>query len=136
MAASALKTRFAAMAAAVLCCVSIGACADIDDRPAEWSYIHAAIIKPNCTSSNCHTDISKAAGISFDDRLEGYRALAGVECGQTARDLVVASQPASSKLMYLILGQEVRVMPPDVPLAEAEIDLIERWIMEGALCTP
>ena len=136
MAASAPHTRLAAMAAAVLCCVALGACADVDDRPAEWSYIHAAIIKPNCTSSNCHTDISKAAGISFDDRLEGYQHLAGVPCGQTARDLVVANQPESSKLMYLVLGQEVRVMPPDVPLAEAEIDLIERWILEGAPCNP
>ncbi|WP_428266444.1 hypothetical protein [Haliangium sp.] len=125
----------AAMVAAALC-LAFGACAEIDDRPAEWSYIHAAIIKPNCTTSNCHTDISKAAGISFDDRDQGYRFLAGVACdsGAAARDLVVAGEPELSKLMFMIRGEEVRVMPPDIPLAEAEIDLIERWIEGGALC--
>jgi hypothetical protein len=37
--------------------------------------------------------------------------------------------------MYLLLGIEVRTaMPPDRPLPEADVALIERWILEGARC--
>lgn len=135
MAASHARFRCGATALLSLACAALGACVDIDERPATWSYIHATIIAPNCTTSNCHTDISRAAGISFDDPDESYRALAGVACGSgTANDLVVANQPEVSKLMYLLRGDEVAIMPPDVPLPEIEVDLVERWILEGAPC--
>ncbi len=136
MAASHARIRLGAMAVLALTCAALGACVEAEDRPAEWSYIHATIIEPNCTSSNCHTDISKAAGISFDDPDEGYQHLAGVSCssGQPARDIVVAGQPELSKLLYLLRGEEVLIMPPDVGLPEAEVELVERWIQEGAQC--
>jgi hypothetical protein len=135
MAASHARFRCGATAVLALACAALGACADVEDRPATWSYVHATIIAPNCTTSNCHTDISRAAGISFDDPDEGYRALAGVTCGGgTANDLVVAGQPEVSKLMYLLRGEEIRRMPPDVPLPETEIEIIQRWIEEGAQC--
>jgi hypothetical protein len=135
MAASHARFRCGATAVLAFACAALGACQDVDDRPPTWSYIHATIIAPNCTTSNCHTDISQAAGISFDDPDEGYRALAGVNCGSgTANDLVVANQPEASKLMYLLRGEEIRVMPPDVPLPDVEIELIEIWIEGGAPC--
>lgn len=136
MAASHARIRRGAMAVLALTCAAFGACVETEDRPAEWSYIHATIVEPNCTTSNCHTDISRAAGISFDDPDEAYEHLAGVPCGSNmpARDLVVAGQPELSKLMYLLRGEEVLVMPPDVRLPEAEVELVERWIQEGASC--
>ncbi len=135
MAASHARFRCGATAVLAIACAALGACEDVEDRPATWSYIHATIIEPNCTSSNCHTNISQAAGISFDDPDEGYSALAGVACGGgMANDLVVAGQPELSKLMYLLRGEEVFPMPPDVPLPDAEVELIQRWIQEGAAC--
>jgi hypothetical protein len=135
MAASDARIRRGAMAVLALTCAALGACADIDDRPATWSYIHATIIQPNCTTSNCHTDISKAAGISFDDPDESYEHLAGVACGSgTATDYVVAGMPGASKLMFLLRGDEVPIMPPDVPLPDNEIEIVARWIQEGAQC--
>jgi hypothetical protein len=135
MAASHARFRCGATAVLAFACVALGACEDVEDRPATWSYIHATIIAPNCTSSNCHTNISQAAGISFDDPDEGYRALAGVDCGSgTANDLVVAGDPELSKLMYLLRGEEVYIMPPDVPLPDTEVELVQRWIEGGALC--
>lgn len=136
MAASHARIRRGAMAVLALTCTALGACVDSDERPAEWSYIHAAIIEPNCTTSNCHTDISRAAGISFDDPDEAYDHLAGVACdsNQPAWDFVVAGQPELSKLMFLLRGEEVLIMPPDVPLPKAEVELIQRWIQEGATC--
>jgi hypothetical protein len=135
MAASHARFRCGAMAVLALACAALGACADVEDRPASWSYIHATIIEPNCTTSNCHTDISRAAGISFDDPDDGYLALAGVACGSgPANDLVVAGEPGLSKLLYLLRGIEIGIMPPDVPLPDTEIELVEIWIREGASC--
>jgi hypothetical protein len=136
MAASHARIRRGAMAVLALTCAVLGACVETGDRPAEWSYIHATIIETNCTTSNCHTDISRAAGISFDDPDEAYEHLAGEPCdsGQPAHDLVVAGQPELSKLMYLLRGEEVLVMPPDVRLPDGEIELVQRWIQEGAQC--
>jgi hypothetical protein len=36
--------------------------------------------------------------------------------------------------MFLLRGEEVLIMPPDVPLPKAEVELIQRWIQEGATC--
>jgi hypothetical protein len=135
MAASHARSFQGATAVLALACAALGACADVDDRPASWSYIHATIIEPNCTTSNCHTDISKVAGISFDDPDESYETLAGVACGGgTASNYVVAGAPELSQLMYLLRGDEVPVMPPDVPLPDTEVEIIERWIQGGASC--
>ena len=37
--------------------------------------------------------------------------------------------------MYLLIGDNVaRAMPPDRPLPDVDIDLIENWILAGAPC--
>jgi hypothetical protein len=119
--------------------LALFACSD-DDRPPEWSYIHEAIIKPSCTTSACHAKISSAAGIELFDADNAYVLLTGRVCngaeppGEPPRNFVVPGDPDRSKLMYLLRGEEVRNMPPDVPLPVADIDLIEQWIVEGAEC--
>jgi len=107
--------------------------------PTSWSYIHEAIIVPNCTASACHSRLSSAFGIGLFDREGAYVALTGTVCGQDdpaqpARNFIAPGDPARSKLIALLRGTEVGPMPPDVALPEAEIDLIERWILEGAAC--
>ena len=119
--------------------MSVG-CADIDDRPARWGYIHSAIIKPNCTTSNCHSDLGARAGVQLETPEAAYLVLTGRVCdgneppGEPPRNFVVPGQPESSKLLYMLRGQEVRRMPPDTALPDVNIDLIERWILEGARC--
>lgn len=135
MAASHARFRCGATAVLALACAALGACQDVDDRPATWSYIHATIIAPNCTTSNCHTDISQAAGISFDDPDESCACLTTSTCGNRLdAGFVVAGDLESSKLWYLLRGEEIRRMPPDVPLPDIEIEIVERWIQEGAEC--
>ena len=129
--------RFAVISMVLMGLVST-ACDD-EVRPASWSYIHEAIIVPNCTASACHSRISAAFGIALHDREGAYSYLTGTVCGQQdpaqpPRNLVVPFDPARSKLMYLLRGQEVRSMPPDIPLPDAEIEIIEEWILEGAPC--
>ncbi|MCG8420476.1 MAG: hypothetical protein MJE77_21285 [Proteobacteria bacterium] len=118
-------------------------CSDAEDRPATWSYVYATIIQPNCTTSNCHTPPASTAGLRFDTRESAYNYLTGRIC-ETAEQIdpdleadhnfVVPFQPEGSKLIYLLRGEEVRNMPPDVPLPDVEVEIIENWILEGAAC--
>ena len=120
--------------------VIAGGCGE-DDRPASWSYIHAAIIAPNCTTSSCHTKENAQAGIALHSADAAYEILVGQGCDPNtppdanARGYVAPGQPERSHLMYLLIGtEEKRQMPPDRPLPDRDTDLVERWILEGALC--
>jgi hypothetical protein len=46
---------------------------------------------------------------------------------------VIPGQPEASLLLRRLRGEGARRMPPDEPLPRADIELIERWIREGAL---
>ena len=112
-----------------------------DDRPASFAYIQTAIIEPNCATASCHTGSTAQAGIKLHTKEASYSILTGRPCdGETSggvapRNFVAPGQPDRSRLMYLLLGLEVRqAMPPDRPLPGPDIDLIERWILEGARC--
>ena len=116
-------------------------CDDIDDRPASFAYIHGAIIEPNCTTSNCHSALTAQAGIALHTIDAAYLFLTGKGCdsgglpGEPPGNFVRPGQPEVSRLIYLLRAQEVETpMPPDIPLPDVEIELIERWILEGAKC--
>jgi hypothetical protein len=106
---------------------SLAGCIDAAlDRPASFSYIHAAILQPACATSACHSELTATLDISLQDRDEAYDAL--VDGG-----FVFGGQPERSKLLYLLRAIEVRKpMPPDSPLPDGDIELIERWIADGA----
>lgn len=109
----------------VLFLVCLAACAgDPSDRPATWSYLHAAIIAPNCATSSCHNSRATTAGVVLDDADEAYDAL-------IERQFVVPGDSAST-LLDLLEGDERRRMPPDSPLPAADIDLVRAWIEAGA----
>ena len=50
----------------------------------------------------------------------------------TGRNFVVPGDPDASKLVHMLRGDETERMPPDAPLPDADIELIERWIRAGA----
>ena len=115
-------------------------CVAPEDQPATWSYVYETVIQPNCTSSNCHSELAATAGLQFHIKEGAYAYLTGRLCdnagapGEASHNFVVPYQPERSKLMYLLRGEETWRMPPDNALPEVEIDLVERWIMEGAAC--
>ena len=100
------------------------ACGGADTRPAEWSYIHAAIVTPSCATASCHSAAAVAGGMKFDDPVETRRLW-------LAAPYVTPGDP-NSALMALLEGNERDRMPPDAPLPDADIELIRRWIEEGA----
>ena len=116
------STLLAAVAAA-----GIGCGSTTDDRPVKWSFISATIIEPSCATVNCHSEIADRAGVDLHDRATGYRDL-------TERRFVIpGDQTSSSALLYLLRAQGSIRMPPDSPLPEADMVLIDNWIKAGAL---
>jgi len=133
--------RHLALAGIGAAALVLGSACGEDDRPASFEYIHTTIIEPSCTTSSCHTSAVGQAGVRLHSVEAAYSILVGRPCdgnhppGEAPRNYVDPGHPERSRLMYLLTGVEVpRAMPPDRPLPEADIALIERWILEGARC--
>src|SRR5580692_10624285 len=114
-------------AAAALSILATGCNGSSDDRPATWSFISATITEPSCATVNCHSAITHQGGVDLSAREVGY--LTQVK-GDYAKDNGDAS---SSALVTLLNAVGSTRMPPDNPLSEADIQLIESWIGHGAL---
>lgn len=111
-----------------------------------WSYLHAAVIAPACTTASCHSTLTAIAGLDLSDRQGAYTFLVGRICGSPERpedpprNYVVPGSAESSTLVYQLRGLDSQgrpyrdVMPPDVRLPEDEIVLVEKWIEDGARC--
>lgn len=82
------------------------------------------IFQKHC--QGCHQPAKKGGSLL----LTGFADLAkGGESGPT----IVAGQPEQGTLLASVLGKDVERMPKDgKPLAEDQIELIRRWISEGA----
>ncbi len=116
---------------------AVAGCADDrDERPAQWSYISATIIAPNCATAGCHSQLAATYGLQLDSRIGAYFELVGphdAAGNPQGQNYVVPGDPDASKLMWLLTGTEVTTrMPPDNPLPDADIDLVRRWIAAGA----
>ncbi|HEY7376772.1 MAG TPA: hypothetical protein VIF57_31730 [Polyangia bacterium] len=133
------------------------ACSTTDDRPAVWTYISAELFQPNCATASCHSTGLAVAGLDFSDPGRGYKSLTGLhiwvpdptgslggDCvtvdgtGYCYRDrpLVVAFDPSQSRLVNMLRARSAPRMPPDRPLPEADIALVESWILDGARQRP
>lgn len=128
--------RWLALAAALV----LTGCGE-DDRPASFEYIHTAILASSCATASCHSEEVSQAGVRLDTVESAYTMLVGRPCDaddideQAPRNFVDPGHPERSRLMYLLRGEEVRrAMPPDRFLPEPDIELVERWILEGAPC--
>ena len=132
----------------------LGAACGADSRPAAWEYISPVIIQPNCATSSCHSQAAAVAGLDFSDPERGYLSLTGLKvwivdpngsagcmswggtttvCQRNFRPLVTPYNPEQSRLVNMIRARGAARMPPDRPLNEADIELIERWIRNGAV---
>jgi hypothetical protein len=136
-------------------CVTLSsACGSVDDRPAAWGYISPALFQPACATSSCHSRAVAVAGLDLSDPDRGYTSLTGlwvwivdpsgtpeqgckpmdgkVFCQRPHRPLVTPFDPAQSRVVNMLRAQHAPRMPPDRPLPEADIRLVERWILNGA----
>jgi hypothetical protein len=124
------------------------------ERPATWSYISPVIFQPSCATASCHSPAAAAGGLDFSDPDKGYSSLtrlwvwivdrneegaAGCEphgdttvCEKDFRPLITPYDPDQSRLVNMLRARNAPRMPPDRPLDEADIQLVERWILNGA----
>lgn len=106
---------------AALASLAAGCTDATDDRPATREYIVAAILAPSCGRAACHSSATATEGYVFDNLAGANRAFAElVDPGNTASRLLT------------VLRQDEERMPPDAPLADDDIALIEKWIVGGA----
>ena len=94
--------------------VGVAACGDeVDERPASFQYIATYILAPSCGTVSCHSETTRIKDLEFDS-LDG--AWAAIETVGNFTDV--------------LRGNGLQ-MPPDQPLPEADIQLIERWFADG-----
>lgn len=121
-------------------CGSAAACDAPEERPAAWSYLYPAILRPACTTSSCHSNASSAAGLDLSTASAAFSYMLGRACEAPANpedafgNYVIPFEPERSRLLYLLRGDRTIIMPPDSPLPESEIAIVEQWILEGAPC--
>ncbi len=120
----------------ILVCVALlAACGtDTDLRPETADYIIEAILAPSCGRAACHSSETAAHNLAFDTIAAGMAALSSGS-GKRGQKLVVAGSPSQSEIVT-ILSDSNGPMPPDSPLPEADIELITRWVADGAAGLP
>jgi len=128
-------------------------CSTTDDRPFIWGYLSPVIFQPTCATPSCHSRAAAVAGLDFSDPDSGFASLrlgtvwvpapAGDPDGGCQdihgqifcpheRPLVVPFNPSQSRVVAMLRAQNAPRMPPDRPLPEVDIELVERWILDGA----
>jgi hypothetical protein len=117
------RSRGLALSIALALAAAAG-CGSADNRPATWSFISTAIVQPGCATANCHSALAARAFVDLSTREVGYNTL-------TVRHFVIPGS-ADSEMLTLMHAQGSLRMPPDEPLPEVDIQLIERWIVAGA----
>src|SRR6266700_1040364 len=106
-----------------------------DPRPVKWSYISAAIMEPSCATANCHSAIAARASVDLSNREVGYTSLADrhfVITKAAEPNLSDDDRVARSPVPNLMRAVGNLRMPPDLPVPEPDIVLIENWIRAGA----
>ena len=86
----------------VLFVCSAFACDTPDDRPTSFSFVHGAILEPNCATASCHSTVSSVSGLDFSTRTSAYALLVGKTCdsvepaGEPPGNFVFPYDPARS----------------------------------------
>lgn len=110
------------LAGALLASALAAGCGTTDDRPATLEVISFEILAPTCGTVQCHSTTSRIQGYAFDT-LDASRS--------SLRELGVSAGRGGG-LLEVIGGDADKRMPPDMPMFEPDVRLIEKWIADGA----
>jgi hypothetical protein len=119
-----------------LCASACGSATD--DRPATLDYITETILIPTCASAECHSSFTREVNDRFD-------TVSATRISIVANVLIPLPQsmidPKTSLFIQALTvgapsilspGSGNVRMPYDAPLPDADVELMERWISEGA----
>jgi len=134
----------AAVAAAlgVLVVLGVGCAAGgADPRPATFDFIATTILAPQCATSSCHGRVARVAGLSFETTADAFESL--IDMGALEPSVVGTGPGSNVPCNPLLLatsagpscgGESGNVtMPPDAPLPDADVALMEQWLLDGAV---
>jgi hypothetical protein len=110
----------------LLLLAAAGCGTETDERPATFSYIHQAILVPSCASAACHNALNEREDLVLDDPEVAYE--------EFLASGVVPGLPDESGILFRLRGEltDGARMPLDSPLPDADILLIQQWIIDGA----
>ena len=96
-----------------------------DAKPIDFSHEIVPLLKKHCVK--CHAGDSKKGGFSFNTRTD---LLEGSENGP----VIEAGKADDSRLIHVVVSTDVdtRMPPEGERLNKAEVDLLKRWINQGA----
>jgi mono/diheme cytochrome c family protein len=105
--------------------IFIGAAAAVAAEPVDYARDVKPILKASCFA--CHGALKQEAGLRLD-------AVALVRKGGESGPAIVAGKSGESLLIDAVTGEaDFERMPKDgKPLAPEKIELLRRWIAEGA----
>lgn len=101
------------------------------DRPVQFSVDVHPLLKTSCATSGCHNGISKAAGLSmesWEELLQGSENGAVVVAYRSVKSHLVQHMNTDSSVAPVAAP----LMPPSGALPRTELEIIMRWIDEGA----
>ena len=93
---------------ALTCSAACGTSAD--ERPATFEVVTLEVLKPMCGQVQCHSTTTKIEGLAFDT----------LDAARTS-----LREQGVGEILEVILDKE---MPPDQPMADEDVELLERWI--------
>jgi hypothetical protein len=104
---------------------------------ANLSCIQQIVFTPTCAVAGCHVNPGAQQGLDLSEGM-AWSSLTGVPSAEVAgMNRVTAGDPDQSYLIWKLEGNPGIVgdrMPQGGPyLSQAEIDVIRRWILDGAM---
>jgi len=98
---------------ALLASALLVGCGTTDDRPVTFEVVSLEILAPTCGAVQCHSTTTYLEGLAFDTLDACRESLRGGE---------------AREILEVIDEQE---MPPDSPMFENDIVLLEQWFAAG-----
>ncbi len=124
------------------------ACDSVDDRPATLQYITPAILEPSCAKAECHSSFKMEVGDDYSSveaarntMIENAQVLFpdNTKFGDNSPSFLVTELTTGNPSILDPTSTTKIRMPYDEPLPLEDIELIKRWIEDGASgaqCTP
>jgi hypothetical protein len=112
-------------------------CSDELPFRAQLSCIQESVFTPGCALVGCHAAPLAAQGLDLSSGM-AHTALVDSPSTETALSLVEPGNPDDSYLIIKLEGLDPRLVGDRMPqggpfLSQAEIDVLRRWILDGAL---
>jgi hypothetical protein len=117
----------------IVAVLAIAGCgSEPDPRPGTFPEIVDAILVPSCGRAACHSSATRARDMAFDTIDNARAAMMTTQGRRGQNQKMVVPGDATRSRLFTVLTDGGRIMPPDQPLADADIALIGAWIDAGA----